>query len=153
MAADPKSAIAEVLKWRRALQTETGAARAASARLRRAPSVLDALLLEETLDLIRAAREAEPKAPVRDFDQRLVVLAMTLPRIADEFENLARPRPGTDERRPRAGWRGTAPTFPRPVRRLGAGCAGAQLGRLRAGSASGHHDPRRCADRRRGPRA
>jgi len=104
MAADPKSATAKVLEWRRALQTETGAARAASARLRRAPSVLDALLLEETLDLIRAAREAGPKAPVRDFDQRLVVLAMTLPRIANESKtSLARALGQTSAGRAPAG--------------------------------------------------
>jgi CRISPR type I-E-associated protein CasB/Cse2 len=86
------------------LQAETGVARAASARLRRAPSVLDALLLEETLDLIRAARETEPKPPVRDFDQRLVVLAMTLPRIADESKtSLARALGQTSAGRTPAG--------------------------------------------------
>jgi CRISPR type I-E-associated protein CasB/Cse2 len=109
MAADPRPAIVAVLKWRSALRAETGVARAASARLRRAPSVLDALLLEETLDLIRAARETEPKPPVRDFDQRLVVLAMTLPRIPYESKtSLARAlgqtsagRTPTGEERPR----------------------------------------------------
>ncbi len=104
MAADPRPAIAAVLKWRSASQAETGVARAASARLRRAPSVLDALLLEETLDLIRAARETEPKPPVRDFDQRLVVLAMTLPRIADESKtSLARALGQTSSGRTPAG--------------------------------------------------
>jgi hypothetical protein len=109
MAADPSPAIAAVLKWRSALQAETGAARAASARLRRAPSVLDALLLEATLDLIRAAHQAGPKTVVQDFDQRLVVLAMTLPRISGESKtSLARAlgrtsagRAPTGEERPR----------------------------------------------------
>ncbi len=109
MAADLRPAIAEVLRWRSALQAETGVARAASARLRRAPSVLDALLLEETLDLIRAAGATKPKPPGRDFDQRLVVLAMTLPRIAYESKtSLARAlgqtsagRMPTGEERPR----------------------------------------------------
>jgi CRISPR type I-E-associated protein CasB/Cse2 len=81
MASDPQSVVAAVLKWRRALQSETGAARAANARLRRAASVLDALMLEETLDLINAVRHAEPWPPTDDFEQRLVVLAMTLAHI------------------------------------------------------------------------
>jgi CRISPR type I-E-associated protein CasB/Cse2 len=81
MASDPQSVVVAVLKWRRTLQSETGAARAASARLRRASSVLDALMLEETLALIKAVRHAEPRAPSGDFEQRLVVLAMTLAHI------------------------------------------------------------------------
>jgi hypothetical protein len=81
MASDPQSVVAAVLKWRRALQSETGAARAANARLRRAASVLDALMLEETLDLIKAVRHAGPWPPTGDFEQRLVVLAMTLAHI------------------------------------------------------------------------
>ena len=81
MASDPQSVVVAVLKWRRTLQSETGAARAASARLRRASSVLDALMLEETLVLIKAVRHAEPRAPSGDFEQRLVVLAMTLAHI------------------------------------------------------------------------
>ena len=62
MASDTQSVVVAVLKWRRDLQSETGAARAASARLRRASSVLDALMLEETLDLIKAVRQAESRA-------------------------------------------------------------------------------------------
>ena len=81
MASDPRPVVFAVLKWRRALHSETGAARAASARLRRAASVLDALMLEETLALIKAVRHAEPRAPSGDFEQRLVVLAMTLAHI------------------------------------------------------------------------
>jgi CRISPR type I-E-associated protein CasB/Cse2 len=91
MASDPQSVVAAVLKWRRALQNETGAARAANARLRRAASVLDALMLEETLDLIKAVRHAEPWPPTGDFEQRLVLLAMTLAHIeTDSKTPLAR---------------------------------------------------------------
>jgi CRISPR type I-E-associated protein CasB/Cse2 len=91
MASDPQSVVAAVLKWRRALQSETGAARAANARLRRAASVLDALMLEETLDLIKAVRHAEPWPPTGDFEQRLVLLAMTLAHIeTDSKTPLAR---------------------------------------------------------------
>jgi CRISPR type I-E-associated protein CasB/Cse2 len=91
MAADPNPEVAAVLKWRTALQVETGAARASAARLRRASSVLDALLLEETQDLLRRAHQAAPKATVPERDRRLVVLAMTLPRIEGESKtSLAR---------------------------------------------------------------
>ena len=65
----------------RTLQIDTGAARAAVARdcgARR--SVLDALMLEETLRPHQGpSRQAEPNVAVGDFEQRLVVLAMTLP--------------------------------------------------------------------------
>jgi CRISPR type I-E-associated protein CasB/Cse2 len=109
MASDPQSVVVAVLKWRRTLQSETGAARAASARLRRASSVLDALMLEETLALIKAVRHAEPRAPSGDFEQRLVVLAMTLAHIETDAKTpLARAlgqtaagRSPADDERPR----------------------------------------------------
>ncbi len=84
MANEPQPVVAAVLKWRRSLQNESGAARAASARLRRAPNVLEALMLEETLDLIKAARQAGAKGFSADFELRLVVLAMTLARVEGE---------------------------------------------------------------------
>ena len=82
MASEPRPEIGAVLKWRGRLHLDTGPARAARARLRRASSVFDALLIEETLDLIKAVRDAAAQPPRGDFEQRLVVLAMTLPYIA-----------------------------------------------------------------------
>lgn len=84
MAYEPRPEIGAVLQWRRALQFDTGAARAERARLKRAASVFDALLLSETLDLVKTVRAKAPQAPSGDFEQRLVVLAMTLPWIASE---------------------------------------------------------------------
>ncbi len=84
MANEPRPEISAVLQWRRALHLDTGLARAARARLRRATSVFDALLLSETLDLIKAVRAKAALAPSGDFEQRLVVLAMTLPQIKAE---------------------------------------------------------------------
>jgi CRISPR type I-E-associated protein CasB/Cse2 len=84
MASELQPVVAAVLKWRRTLQNDSGAARAASARLRRAPSVLEALMLEETLDLVKAARQSAATRPTGDFEQRLVVLAMILVRVGGE---------------------------------------------------------------------
>ena len=82
MANEPRPEIGAVLRWRGALHLDTGQARAARARLKRAAAVFDALLLSETLDLIKAVRAEALQAPSGDFEQRLVVLAMTLPWIA-----------------------------------------------------------------------
>lgn len=109
MASEPSPAVVAVLKWRGSLQVETGAARASSARLRRAGSVLDALLLQETHDLIRSVRQADPSAGSRDFDRKLVVLAMTLPRLeggskiafAAALGQTSEGRPPGDDDRPR----------------------------------------------------
>lgn len=84
MANELRPEIGAVLEWRRRLHLDTGVARAARARLRRASAVFDALLLEESLDLIKAVRATAAKAPAGDFEQRLVVLAMTLPHIKTE---------------------------------------------------------------------
>ena len=83
MASEPQPQVAAVLNWRRELQSQSGASRAARARLRRASSVIEALMLEETLDLIKAARQAGARGS-GDFEQRLVVLAMTLARVEGE---------------------------------------------------------------------
>src|ERR1700746_1387053 len=66
MDAEQNNATVAVLQWWRALHLDIGAARAARARLRRCSGALDALLLEETHDLIKAARSAEPGSAVRD---------------------------------------------------------------------------------------
>jgi len=109
MANEPRTEIGAVLKWRGRLHLDTGAARAARARLRRASSVFDALLLEETLDLIKAVRAQTAQPPKGEFEQRLVVLAMTLSAIESEkgtafaraLGQTAAGRAPTGEERPR----------------------------------------------------
>ena len=81
MDAEQNKATAAVLQWWRALHVDIGAARAARARLRRCSGALDALLLEETHSLIKAARSAEAGSAVRDVERRLLVLATTLPLV------------------------------------------------------------------------
>ena len=106
---EPKGAAAAVLGWWRKLRLETGAARAARARLRRCTSVLEALLLEETHELIKAVGHAGTTRGPRDSERCLAVLAMTLAHIADASKTpLARAlgqtaagRPPTGEERPR----------------------------------------------------
>jgi len=84
MAIDPHPVVGAVLTWRRVLMSDTGASRAASARLRHASCVRDALMREETLGLIRAVRQADGRTPSHHFEQRLVVLAMLLAHIDGE---------------------------------------------------------------------
>jgi CRISPR type I-E-associated protein CasB/Cse2 len=81
MDAEQNNATAAVLKWWRALHLDIGTARAARARLRRCSGALDALLLEETHDLIKAARSAGAGSAARDVERRLLVLATTLPLV------------------------------------------------------------------------
>jgi CRISPR type I-E-associated protein CasB/Cse2 len=80
MDAEQNNATTAVLRWWRALHIDIGAARAARARLRRCSGAFDALLLEETHNLIKAARSAGA-ATGRDVERRLLVLATTLPLV------------------------------------------------------------------------
>jgi CRISPR type I-E-associated protein CasB/Cse2 len=78
----PIDAVNAVLGWqRRWLQLDAGDSRAARARLRRAASAFDALLLAETQVLIRAVHVTRDKRLPRDADERLAVLAMTLAHV------------------------------------------------------------------------
>jgi CRISPR type I-E-associated protein CasB/Cse2 len=83
MDAEQNNATAAVLRWWRALHLDIGAARAARARLRRCSGAFDALLLEETHNLIKAARSAGAAAR-RDDERRLLVLAITLPGVENQ---------------------------------------------------------------------
>jgi CRISPR type I-E-associated protein CasB/Cse2 len=77
VAADPKDAVAAALRWHGALHVDTGANRAARARLRRCGSVLDAVLLEETHGLLRRVHQAG----VDKIDDRVAVLATIFARV------------------------------------------------------------------------
>ena len=72
-------AVAAALTWRKRLSEDAGA----SARLRRAASVFDALMVEDTHRLLREVRRASERTSA-DLDRRLIVLAMTLPRLTRE---------------------------------------------------------------------
>lgn len=84
MGAEQNNATAAVLQWWRGLHRDTGASRAARARLRRCSGALDALLLEETHNLVKAVRSAETVSIPRDVERRLLVLATTLPLVAHQ---------------------------------------------------------------------
>jgi len=77
----PIEAVSAVLGWERWLQLDAGDSRAARARLRRAASAFDALLLAETHALLKAVRATGDKRLPRDADERLAVLAMTLAHV------------------------------------------------------------------------
>ena len=70
----PIDAVDAVLGWqRRWLLLDAGDSRAARARLRRAASAIDALLLAETHVLIRAVHATGDKRLPRDAGERLAV--------------------------------------------------------------------------------
>jgi CRISPR system Cascade subunit CasB len=75
--AEDKNPVDAVLTWHRALWIDTGGNRAARARLRRCVTVLDALMLEESQDLLRRLRRAGMERP----DERVALLAMVLARV------------------------------------------------------------------------
>jgi len=75
----PIEAVNAVLGWLRWLQLDAGDSRAARARLRRAASAFDALLLAETHALIKAVRATGDKRLPRDADERLAVRACRPP--------------------------------------------------------------------------
>jgi hypothetical protein len=71
----PIDAVNAVLDWqRRWLQLDAADSRAARARLRRATSAFDALLLAETQVLIRAVHVTRDKRLPREADERLAIL-------------------------------------------------------------------------------
>ena len=74
-------AVDAVLGWQRWLQLDVRDSRAAKARLRRAASAFDALLLAETHVLIRAVHVTGDERVPRDADERLAALAMTLAHV------------------------------------------------------------------------
>lgn len=106
MAADPKDAVGAALRWHCALwpKNPTGVSRAARARLRRSPTVLDVLMLADTHDLLRRLNEAG----AQKLDERVAVLATALARVepGESRTPFARAlgqtaegrRPGADER-------------------------------------------------------
>jgi CRISPR type I-E-associated protein CasB/Cse2 len=73
-----------ILRWRGALHADTGAARAARARLRRCGDVFDALMLRETHELIHAVGRSAGTVGPDDFARRLAVLAVVLSRAPQD---------------------------------------------------------------------